>query len=218
MNIATAQPVPLLFAFALILGAAGAPPALAVDQAQVREKWHTPYGLYLSAAEALAMKRRDGDALAFVDVRTRAELKYVGAPQQIDVNLPLRFFQTDRWSQRNASFATDPNRRFAAELLAWLATRGGDRDTPIILMCQSGSRSPIAAKLLHRAGFSTVYTLYEGFEGVKAKSGERAGQRVVNGWKNAGLPWSYRLAREKMYAPDQWVAAADASSSGTASE
>jgi len=216
MGISTARPAPLLLT--LILSAAGGPPALAVDEAQLREKWRTPYGLYLSAQEASALKKQRGAALAFVDVRTRAELKYVGAPQQIDVNVPLRFFQTERWSERNASFATDPNHRFSADLLAWLATRGGGRDTPIVLMCQSGSRSPIAARLLHRAGFREVYTLYEGFEGVKAKSGARAGQRVVNGWKNAGLPWSYRLSREKLYAPDQWAAAAGASSSGTASE
>jgi hypothetical protein len=37
----------------------------------------------------------------------------------------------------------------------------------------------------------------DGFEGDMSKDGRRA----VNGWKNAGLPWSYQLAREKMYFP-----------------
>ena len=66
-------------------------------------------------------------------------------------------------------------------------------------MCQSGSRVPIAARLLHRAGFTEVYTQYQGFEGHKAKDGPDKGKRVVGGWKNAGLPWSYRLDAEKMY-------------------
>jgi hypothetical protein len=27
------------------------------------------------------------------------------------------------------------------------------------------------------------------------------GRRSVDGWKNAGLPWIYKLDREKMYFP-----------------
>lgn len=180
--------------------------ALAVDQSVVKEKWHTPFGLYLSAVEAREMKQARGNEIAFIDVRTRAELKYIGAPHEIDVNIPVRFFQTERWSDKLKSFGTNSNRQFAEDVLAWLATRGGDRNTPIVLMCQSGSRSPIAARKLHEAGFTNVFTLYEGFEGIKAKSGPSLGQRVVNGWKNAGLPWSYKLAREKMYDPDAWRA------------
>ena len=34
-----------------------------------------------------------------------------------------------------------------------------------------------------------------------AKEGPKAGQRAVNGWKNAGLPWSYKLDKAKMYFP-----------------
>jgi hypothetical protein len=29
----------------------------------------------------------------------------------------------------------------------------------------------------------------------------QAGQRIVNGWKNAGLPWTYKLVKAKMYFP-----------------
>jgi len=66
-------------------------------------------------------------------------------------------------------------------------------------MCQSGSRAPVAAKLLHQAGFGEVYTQYQGFEGFKAEQGPDKGHRVVNGWKNADLPWSYKLDASKMY-------------------
>ena len=52
---------------------------------------------------------------------------------------------------------------------------------------------------LHEAGFKKVYTQVEGFEGIKAKEGENKGKRLVAGWKNEGLPWSYDLPASKMY-------------------
>ena len=66
-------------------------------------------------------------------------------------------------------------------------------------MCTAGTRAPFAAKLLHKAGFTRVYTQVEGFEGPRAKEGEHKGKRLVSGWKLTGLPWSYDLAPEKMY-------------------
>jgi hypothetical protein len=36
-----------------------------------------------------------------------------------------------------------------------------------------------------------------GFEGELSDKG----RRTVNGWKNAGLPWSYELDKSKMYFP-----------------
>lgn len=46
---------------------------------------------------------------------------------------------------------------------------------------------------------SEVYSVTDGFEGDKAKAGPRKGERVVNGWKNAGLPWTYTLDKSAMY-------------------
>ena len=71
----------------------------------------------------------------------------------------------------------------------------------MILICRSGDRSARAADLLAKAGYTRVYSITEGFEGDAAKDGPKAGQRVVNGWKNAGLPWTYALDRQKMYFP-----------------
>jgi hypothetical protein len=39
----------------------------------------------------------------------------------------------------------------------------------------------------------------DGYEGDKVKDGAQKGQRLVNGWKNTGLPWSYQLEKTKMY-------------------
>ena len=66
-------------------------------------------------------------------------------------------------------------------------------------MCQSGGRSPYAASDLHEAGYQKIYFQVEGFEGLKVKQGPNKGKRVLNGGKNAGLPWSYKLKTEKMY-------------------
>jgi rhodanese-related sulfurtransferase len=70
--------------------------------------------------------------------------------------------------------------------------------TAFYLICRSGSRSAKAANLLAQAGYSQVYTT-DGFEGDAAKEGPHKGERAVNGWKNVGLPWSYRLDKTAMY-------------------
>ncbi len=124
----------------------------------------------------------------------------------VDANIPVRFLRDDyAWSQKSATYRTRKNSDFVAAIDKLLAQRGLDRSSPIIVMCQSRSRAPMAARLLHTAGFTEVYTQYQGFEGFKATEGPNEGQRVVNGWKNADLPWSYQLDPQKMYlnfAPD----------------
>ncbi|MGB5649187.1 MAG: hypothetical protein WBM59_03820, partial [Sedimenticolaceae bacterium] len=52
---------------ALLASSAGS--ALAIDKSEVREKWHTPFDLYLSAREAYEMKTSRPDEVLFIDVR-----------------------------------------------------------------------------------------------------------------------------------------------------
>ncbi len=174
--------------------------SLAIDESEVRDKLHTVYGLYLTPHEAFNMKTELGDKVLLVDVRSRAELKYVGASPLIDANIPSRFLNPDySWSDKVASYRTSHNAHFIEDFEKLLAVKNKDKSTPIILICQSGSRVPKAAKALHEAGFKKVYSQYQGFEGIKAKTGINKGQRLINGWKNAGLPWSYKLNKEAMY-------------------
>lgn len=173
----------------------------------IKEKWRTPFALYVDAKQAHAMKQEKGDEILLIDVRTRPELKYVGMAEGVDANIPVRTFNTEfAWSDKSSTFRTSVNDDFVAAVERLLAAKNKDRQTTLLLMCQSGSRVPIAARLLHKAGFTSVYTVWDGFEGAKAKDGDDKGKRVVNGWKNAGLPWSYKLDKEKMYfaptAPD----------------
>jgi rhodanese-related sulfurtransferase len=80
-----------------------------------------------------------------------------------------------------------------------LEQKGMDKDGKIIVMCRSGDRSAAAANFLAKAGLKNVYSVVDGFEGDLADDGPNKGQRVVNGWRNNKLPWSYTLAKTKMY-------------------
>ena len=175
----------------------------AADKTDVQEKWHTPYDLYLDPREAHAMKQANPDKVLFIDVRAQGEIQFVGFTDVVDANIPIYVLDTTAWKDKkdgtHGTYRKRKNPDFVQAVDNLLATRTLTRDAPIILMCTSGGRSPIAAKTLHKAGFSKVYTQHQGFEGVKAKDGPQQGKRVVNGWKNAGLPWGYLLKTDKMY-------------------
>lgn len=189
-----------LFAFLLFIAPAM---SFAADKSILTKDWqHTPYDLYLDPAEAHEMKTANADSVILLDVRNQAEIHYTGMADAVDANIPYRFDSTEWKMKKNSIYGTfrkPKNPDFALAVENLLLQRGLDRDTPIIIMCTSGTRAPYAARELHKAGFSTVYTQIEGFEGIRAKDGADKGKRVVNGWKNAGLPWSYDLLPEKMY-------------------
>lgn len=173
---------------------------IAIEESKVRESAHTVYGLYLTPHEAFNMKQALGDDVLFIDVRARAELKYTGSTRLIDANIPTRFLDNEfDWSERSETYRSMSNEHFIEDVEKLLSIRKRDKTTPVILMCTSGSKVPNAAEALHEGGFKTVYSLYQGFSGIKSKSGMNKGQRVVQGWKNSGLPWSYRLKKDAMY-------------------
>jgi rhodanese-related sulfurtransferase len=103
------------------------------------------------------------------------------------------------WDAEKSSFKLELNPDFVPAVRERLEKKGLDQNAKVIVMCRSGDRSAASANLLAEAGFTNVYSIVEGFEGDMAKEGPTAGTRSVNGWKNAGLPWSYKLDREKMY-------------------
>jgi hypothetical protein len=45
------------------------------------------------------------------------------------------------------------------------------------------------------AGYQEVFNVPEGFEGKK----DEKGYRIVNGWKNRGLPYTYKLEANYLY-------------------
>lgn len=168
--------------------------------AEVPAKKKTESGLYVSSADAYKRLVESDDGALLIDVRTRAEVAFLGMPTIATANIP---YMTpggfDEWDDKKANFRLSPNSEFTLKMDELIESRGIDKDTPIYLICRSGSRSAKAANLLTQAGYKNVYSVVDGFEGDKAKDGPRKGERVVNGWKNAGLPWSYRLDKAAMY-------------------
>ena len=73
-------------------------------------------------------------------------------------------------------------------------------DDTLLVMCRSGGRSAIAVNLLAKAGFTHVYQILDGMEGDAIEDSDSvfAGQRLRNGWKNSGCPWTYNLTLERM--------------------
>ena len=166
----------------------------------VAEKNKTPQGLYVSSVEAYDQLQKLGDNALFFDVRTRAEVNFLGMPDMVDANIPyMTVGSFDEWDDKKQTFKLRPNSEFTTSVNALVEQRGIDKQAPIYLICRSGSRSAKAANILSLAGNPNVYVVTDGFEGGKAKAGPRKGERVVNGWKNAGLPWSYKLDKSAMY-------------------
>lgn len=177
-------------------------PAQAFDAAAVPVSKQTTAGRYLDAREAYALKQKLGAKALFVDVRTRYEVSYLGMPTVADANIAYVEHPDDApWDDKAGRFKLDINSDFAAELGRRMAAKGLGKSDVVILMCRSGDRSARAATLLTQLGYANVSSVVDGFEGDVATSGPKQGQRVVNGWKNADLPWSYKLDKERMTMP-----------------
>jgi len=189
-----------------LLLAAAALPALpaahaAVDAASVPEPKRTRAGLYLEAREVPAFIEARGGAarVLFLDLRTRAEAMYVGMATPVDALVPYVEHQelmTD-WDAQRHIYRLEPLQDFVPEVQRRLQAKGLGKGDVLVLICRSGDRSSRGANRLADDGFTQVWSVLDGFEGDMGKDGRRS----VNGWKNAGLPWSYRLDKAKMYFP-----------------
>jgi len=173
----------------------------AVDPATVAEPKRTKAGRYLMAADVPAfIQTQGGDGkVLFLDLRTRAEAMYAGMAQGIDALVPFVEHQelmTD-WDAQRGIYRLEPLQDFVPEVNRRLAQKGLSKSDVVLLICRSGDRSSRGANRLADDGYTQVWSVVDGFEGDMGKDGRRS----VNGWKNAGLPWSYKLERERMYFP-----------------
>lgn len=176
-------------------------PARAITSADLPEVKRSLSGLYLEAKDVPAFIERHGGSgkVLFVDIRTRAEAMYVGMPSPVDALVPFVEHQelmTD-WDAKRGMYHLEPFQDFVPEMQRRLQAKALAKSDVVILICRSGDRSSRAANRLAEDGWSQVYSVVDGFEGDMSKDG----RRDVNGWKNAGLAWTYRLDREKMYFP-----------------
>jgi len=176
------------------------PSAVNPAAAKLSKKKQTQLELYVTAKEAHNLYTSNKEKVLFVDVRTRAEVNFLGMPTLADANIPyMEMNEWYAWDEKKNEFKLDVNSNFADAIAARLAQKGLGKSDQIVLMCRSGSRSAKAADLLADLGYRNVYTIIDGYEGDTAKDGPSKGQRTINGWRNASLPWTYKLDKNKMY-------------------
>ena len=170
--------------------------AYAVDKKDIPEYKQTRTERYLTSKEAYEEIQVEEHKILFLDVRTRSELAVVGMPTVADANVPFMLMaEPMTWNDEWGSFKMTANPNFLKAVKQRLKEKGLTRDDKVFLMCRSGGRSASAADLLSEAGFTNVFSVVDGYEGDMAKNGKR----ILNGWKNSDLPWSYTLDKKKMY-------------------
>ena len=162
----------------------------------VPKEKQTTLGLYLTAREAYAKWEADPAGVKILDVRAPEEVLFVGHPA-MSWNVPF-MFQTLEWDSARRRFPMKPN----ADFVEQVGRFAGKGDT-LLVMCRSGGRSAMAANRLAEAGYRNVYTITDGMEGdaVNDSSSVFFGQRLRNGWKNSGLPWTYAPDPGRMVLP-----------------
>ena len=174
--------------------------AATLSSENVPEKKRSMLGLYLTADEAFKVIEHERTTTLFIDVRSRAEVNFLGMPQVADANVPymdLDLFYG--WDEKKSVYKMELNPDFVPEIEKRLAEKGlQGKDSKIVLMCRSGDRSAAASNYLSKYGYTKVYSIVDGYEGDLANDGPFKGQRNVNGWRNSKLPWSYTLDKSKL--------------------
>jgi hypothetical protein len=79
------------------------------------------------------------------------------------------------WDDKRGSYKLDPNSDFVPELERRLKGMGLSKDATIILICRSGDRSAKAQDRLLMSGYTKVYGVAEGFEGIWPRRARRLG-------------------------------------------
>jgi rhodanese-related sulfurtransferase len=156
----------------------------------------TTLGLYVTARHAYDQWKAAPDKVTILDVRTPEEFMFVGHADMA-WNVPLAS-QSYQWDAARSQFPMRPLPDFVARVQK--IARPGDT---LMVMCRSGGRSAMAVNQLAAAGFKNVYNITDGMEGdpVTDPGSVFHGQRLVNGWKNSGLPWSYDVDPARMVLP-----------------
>lgn len=127
-----------------------------------------PYAGALLPGEAYQLLQQQ-PAAKLVDVRSRAELDFVGrVPGSVEIE----------WKSYPGM---QPNPNFIQQL-----SQKVPQDAIVMFVCRSGGRSHETALAAMQAGYSDAYNVLEGFEGDRDAGGHR---NTVGGWRAAGLPW-----------------------------
>lgn len=127
-----------------------------------------PYAGALLPKEAYELLKSVPGA-RLVDVRTRAELEWVGrVPGAVEIE-----WQTYPGMSRNPNFLAALEQQI-------------DKEAVVMFLCRSAHRSHAAAMIAAQAGYTGCYNILEGFEGDKNANRQR---NKSGGWRVADLPW-----------------------------
>ncbi len=121
-------------------------------------------------------KLQNNPQALFVDVRSKAEYKYVGYPEN---SILIPWIDDPDWEPNPVAFSDS--------VMQELDGRENLLNTEIILICRSGYRSNEALKCLENKGFTQVSHIASGFEGDLDENDHRGN---LNGWRHDGMPWS----------------------------
>jgi rhodanese-related sulfurtransferase len=156
----------------------------------------TVLGLYVTAKEAHDRWKADPEKVLILDVRTAEEFLFVGHPTMA-WKIPIAA-QVYEWDAEKGKFPM----KLLQDFVSRVKEVAKPEDT-ILVMCRSGGRSAIAVNLLAQAGFKNAYNITDGMEGdtVEDPGSVFQGQRLKNGWKNSGCPWTYNLTPDRMVLP-----------------
>lgn len=153
-------------------------------------------GLYVDARGAHQLKHDNPARVVLLDVRSRVEVGLTGQPAGVDVHVP--YLETAiplRWDDDANGWAMARNPSFASEVGQRLSVLGVPLDAPVVVLCRAGERSARAADELAAVGYTNTVSVVDGFEGDFGADGRRS----INGWKNAGLPWTARPLAALVY-------------------
>ncbi|MDI5890923.1 rhodanese-like domain-containing protein [Halomonas rhizosphaerae] len=173
----------------------------ALAEEEVPAYRETQLGLYVTASEAYELMQENERAV-LIDVRDPIEIKFTGFAEPTNIHVPWVLADRENFDEEAKTWPMVRNADFEAQVRAELDALDVADDDPIIVMCRSGAtRSAPGADIITEMGFSQVYSMTDGFEGGKLEEGDSRGVRAVNGWRNAGLPWSYEIDPDVAWRP-----------------
>jgi rhodanese-related sulfurtransferase len=158
--------------------------AQVIDEARIIKDLALDRHIDAVAANTMATSLK----VPIVDVRTLQEYQLVG---HIPGTRNIPFASWGKWDEQKKAFGWEPNPDFVQQF----ANTFSDKSKAYIIMCRSGHRSGKAIKLLTDAGYTNLYQMWDGFEGldVKDKASPNFGKKAVDGWKVKGLPYTYEM-------------------------
>lgn len=155
------------------------------------------------ALDAKDVHRRvteSGETLLFIDVRDPVEIMFTGFTDAVHANIPFRFADPTRLNADGTAFQMPLNPDFARQVREALAARNLEETATIITLCRTGgARGRPSAAFLRENGFPNAFYVENGFEGDPIQEGPQAGLRLLNGWKNEGLPWRLSFDGDKIH-------------------